>query len=782
MKNRAYTPDLAPRSKSKSLCRLEPIRERKGFLIEAVSTAYGISHMSTHIPPPFLWMRCALLLMALFVISAPKAKAQNPPKTSWRVQSVSSLHKLTATSPGVLEKFPASPIQMRATRGEWECFQIVVTAGGEPLHDVSVSPSSLATHLGEFIAASNVKLFWENYVLIDHPSGNRRLEKLWWPDALIPIELQPKREVAPNRSVVLWGAVQVPRESAPGEYYGALEIRANGQEKQYLVGLQVAHQELPPLSMRANVAVYYPVLRDWYLKNIGPQSDADWAVQQKRYYDFLLDYGLNAYDLPVSWQSAEADAYLRDPRVRSVRVPALNNPEITVAIQKLKANNALQKAFYYYIDEPPPERFDEIKTTTTLLHALDPNLKHLVTVHPNETLEDAVDIWCPNIGDFFGLGHLDLKALEAQRKKGRETWWYTMVEPKNPYPTWLVDDDAASVRVYGELMARLKINGFVYSMAHGWGPKPLENIRSFADTNGDGTLLYPSEIVGGIGPMPSIRLMLLRDAIEDYELMRLLPDNVFEISPRLMADNRRELFDFWLADPKTRKPKVQWVVPSTNNPSPFILSQTASSETLPIGLHQTVPFATPPRLDGFLSETTWNHNSWLWRGFTRSLIGDDYDFPTTKLYLTHDKTYLYVAFRCRMSTQVTEQNGWTAVDLAPLKADERWRFVVTQKGVLAVEHHTREGKFRVEGLKWQGATKSATGFYDVEMKIPLEIIGGASRFRFNALRRTTHEPSGTRVMLRAYPDADDVFLMPIVTLGNDALKSKTPPGKINKKN
>src|SRR4028119_1299244 len=112
--------------------------------------------------------------------------------------------------------------------------------------------------------------------------------------------------------------------------------------------------------------------------------------------------------------------------------------------------------------------------------------------------------------------------LEAERKKDRETWWYTMVEPKNPYPTWLVDDDAAAVRVYGWMMARYGITGFVYSMAHGWGPKPLQNIQSFAGTNGDGTLLYPSELAGGSGPMPSIRLMLLRDAIEDYELLRVL--------------------------------------------------------------------------------------------------------------------------------------------------------------------------------------------------------------------------------------------------------------------
>ncbi len=714
-------------------------------------------------------------------MNTPDAQAQNAPQVSWRVQSVSALHKLTATAPGVLEKFPTAPIQMRAARGEWECFQIVITAGPETLRDVRVAPSTMATHLGEFIAAPNVKLFWENYVLVDHPSGNRRLEKLWWPDALIPVELQPSKEVAANRSIVLWGAVQVPRDASPGEYYGALEITANGQEKQYLVGLQVAKQEMPPPSMRANVAIYYSLLRDWYTKNSGPQPDENWAAQQKRYYEFLLDYRLNAYDLPVSWNSSDADAYVRDPRVTSVRVPALDNPELPIAVQKLKANNAIQKAYYYYLDEPPPERFADVVATTKQLRAIDPRIKHLVTVSPNKTLENAVDIWCPNIGDFFGIGHLDLKALEAQRKKGRETWWYTMVEPKNPYPTWLVDDDAHSVRIYGELMARYGISGFVYSMAHGWGPKPLENIRSFADTNGDGTLLYPSEIVGGVGPMPSIRLMLLRDAIEDYELLRLLPDDLRHVPPRLASDHRQELFDFWLADPKTRKPKVQWVVPSTNNPSPFILSQTASSETLPIGLHQTVPFATPPRLDGFLSETTWNHNSWLWRGFTRALVGDDYDFPTTKLYLTHDKTHLFVAMRCRMSTHAGEQNEWTAVDLAPLKADERWRFRVTQKGKLAVEHHTREGNFGVEGLVWQGATKTFKGFYDVEMKIPLEIIGGATRFRFNALRRTTHEGSGTRVTLRAYPDANDVFLTPIVTLGNDALKSKTPPGKTTKK-
>ena len=76
-------------------------------------------------------------------------------------------------------------------------------------------------------------------------------------------------------------------------------------------------------------------------------------------------------------------------------------------------------------------------------------------------------------------------------------------------------------------MREMAFTGFVYSMAHGWGPKPLENLQSFGETNGDGTLLYPATALDkeDLNPMPSIRLMLLRDAIEDYELQR----------PRLVA-------------------------------------------------------------------------------------------------------------------------------------------------------------------------------------------------------------------------------------------------------
>jgi hypothetical protein len=121
-----------------------------------------------------------------------------------RIRTASSLQKLTATAPGVLEEFESAPARLQAARGEWESFQIVVTAGKEPLSDVTVSTNDFKISKGAGIPATQVQLFRENYVFIDKPSGNRRLEKLWWPDALIPLHLQPKVDVAARRSVVFW--------------------------------------------------------------------------------------------------------------------------------------------------------------------------------------------------------------------------------------------------------------------------------------------------------------------------------------------------------------------------------------------------------------------------------------------------------------------------------------------------------------------------------------------------------------------------------------------------
>ena len=636
-------------------------------------------------------------LAALLMFALP-AVAATPPR--WSIKPVASTRKLTASSPGVLLPFQAQAVVLRAARGEWESFQFVVTAGEKPIENLQITPNGLATIGAEFIESKQLSLWRENYVFVAQPSGNRELRPLWWPDALLPLDRNTRIEA--GQSAVFWATMRVPADAVAGDYFGELDVTADGENRRLALTLRVDDQTLPAPTFRATVAVYYDVLRAWYGENLNQTfTDAEWEIQKRRYYDFLLDYRINAYDLPVSWSSPLADNYLRDPRVLSVRVPPLDSPEFEVALAKLRATKTLDKAIYYWIDEPTDAaRFTLARETTEKLRKL--GIKHLVTAHPNEALKDGVDIWAPNIGDFFGVSGLDFDALAHERRAGRESWLYTMVEPKFPTPTWLLDDDGENIRAYGAFWRRHGFNGFVYSMAHGWGPKPLEDLRSFQNTNGDGTLIYPGETVSHAGPLPSIRLMLLRDAIEDYEFNR------------------------------------------TNAPPIFPRDKPA----LPTYKIET---GAPVTLDGNLTE--WPVNGFI--AFTRD--GKiEADVPATKMWARRGDKFLTLAFR----VQTPQSGDWVAAEIAPIdvaKTPEKWRFVATLGGKVVAEKWTRDGRFEAEMPDFRATVKSFPNFANVEMQIPLTEI--PSPFRFSAMRRT--QVGATRIVTRAFADAGDPFLMPI---------------------
>ncbi len=638
-------------------------------------------------------LRAFLLLM--LALSPGLARAD------WKLTPVVSTQKLVASRPGVLLPFVAQPVVLRAARGEWESFQFVVTAGDKPIEKLRLTPNGLATIGAEFIESKQFSLWRENYVFVAKPSGNRELRPLFWPDALLPIE--PNTRIEANQSAVFWATIRVPADAIAGDYFGELDVEVNGANRRLALTLRVEDQTLPAPTFRASVAVYYDVLRDWHGKNLGQTfTDEEWQAQKRRYYEFLLDYRVNAYDLPVSWSSPLAENYLRDPRVLSVRVPPLDSPDFAVALEKLRATKTLNKAIYYWIDEPTDKaRFAAAREVTAKLRAL--GIKHLVTAHPNAELKDAVDIWAPNVGDFFGIGGLDFEALKRERAQGRETWLYTMIEPKFPTPTWLLDDDGENVRAYGAFWRRHGFNGFVYSMAHGWGPKPLENLQSFQETNGDGTLIYPGEIIGKAGPLPSIRLMLLRDAIEDYEMNRVGAAPVF--------------------------PRDKTALPD------YAISKGA-----------------PVVMDGNLTE--WPASKFVQLTRDGTAMGDD--VPATKMWARHDEKFLTLAFR----VQNPGQGDWVAAEFAPVdarKTPEKWRFVATLKGTVAAEKWTREARFRAEMPEFVATVKQFAGFANIEMQIPLDEL--PSPFRFSALRRA-QTTVGTRVITRAFADAGDPFLMP----------------------
>lgn len=86
-----------------------------------------------------------------------------------------------------------------------------------------------------------------------------------------------------------------------------------------------------------------------------------------------------------------------------------------------------------------------------------------------------------------------------------------------------------------------------YDMLQAWTRDPWTDVRAFAG-NGDGTLLYPGRPaeLGGTRPfpVPSIRLELIRDGLQDLELLRLaraagLADRASAAAAELVPGARR---------------------------------------------------------------------------------------------------------------------------------------------------------------------------------------------------------------------------------------------------
>lgn len=420
-----------------------------------------------------------------------------------------------------------------ACRGETVGLQVVLRTGSQAVDRARVEPFALTLDDGAGIRIRDEQIFRQHAVPVTVPSGNAVREPREWPDALIPQRYVRDSGIPAHRTVAWWLDVVVPEDVPAGEYQGTCRVTVDSEELPLPVTVRVADVVLPlQRHVRANVAVYHRDILLGYANRWWAGDGEPWTVETPAYqaivrqiYELLLQHRLCAYDLPVELTSPEADDYYADPRVHSIRVPWVDGPEsrrLVDGVARARSRGAFEKLYYYAADEPGPGAYAGVREVAAAVRKLAPGVPFVATVAPVDGLAGAVDIWCPNLGNYLGLGYLDPAALAERLRRDEQLWWYTCCVPTGPYPTWLVDDDAVAPRATMWLMARYGWTGFVYSMAHGWSDDPYASVASFNDTNGDGLLLYPGQRYGTAEAFPSLRLKLLRAGLQDYELLRLL--------------------------------------------------------------------------------------------------------------------------------------------------------------------------------------------------------------------------------------------------------------------
>jgi Domain of unknown function (DUF4091) len=456
-----------------------------------------------------------------------------------------------------------------AAKNEFESFHVVVTG---PATGVSMSLEGLGDGKGHSISGRDVTLYREALINVPQQTGGDGAVGIW-PDALVP-DIDPivgeKRNAFPfdvpageSRAVLV--DIHVPADAAPGTYQGTLNV-AGGVSAQVPVTLTVWDFAVPSTSTLRSA---FGMTWNGPCMGHGDGSCSNYVYEEKlraRYMQAALDNHISI-TIPVlgspigrdgtgNWSDFDtyAGPFLdgtANTRLAGAKLTAMQivGDGTQTAVVKawsdhLKAKGWIKPLFNYICDEPPLTcRWTDINNPRIAnSRAGDPAIPTLVTTTTDEAAQNGItgiDLFVPVVNfmeDRPGTPH----AGSQRAKYGTVVWWYQScmsfgcsgVGPGYDYsggsgwPTYAIDSDATRNRAMEWMSFSYDISGELYyetTQAYFSGD-PWVKQFDFGGS-GQGTLFYPgtTDRIGGHTEIPieSFRMKMIRDGMEDYELLAL---------------------------------------------------------------------------------------------------------------------------------------------------------------------------------------------------------------------------------------------------------------------
>ena len=388
------------------------------------------------------------------------------------------------------------------------------------------------------------------------------------PDALLPWD--GSRRPTEKANQPLWLQVTGPAGAAPGTYGGSVVVVADGTRMTVPLTVAVSPVTLPatnqvsgslltavnfsPQSYGAKVMALYGVTADQSLPGL---------------FNFLASYRLSpnnwGYGNPKSgkgytasrkwWldKSGQMVSAAGEPsQFSSMWIPVSNNrwsPSTYVGGQSpfkpqkwcgylRSVRGFWQKhgwlSSYPYLwgmDEPGATRFKVVQQQAKVAHACFGGSHVVVTGRPtaeNRYLwnggTDDVDDWVVLASRYYGeyttpsqqvsRATQNLKLIDAARHRGKQIWAYTYDAGSHSTPGFTATEPLSDPRIFVDWTALEGITGLLYGQGTTTYSKgnPLE-----VNDKGRGSfvLVYP----GRNGPIASARLEVLREGIEDWEIL-----------------------------------------------------------------------------------------------------------------------------------------------------------------------------------------------------------------------------------------------------------------------
>ena len=157
-------------------------------------------------------------------------------------------------------------------------------------------------------------------------------------------------------------------------------------------------------------------------------------------------------------------------------------------------------------------------------------------LEPENPDEEYVITWCPYMSSYNTTIDAD-----KHRNEGLDEWWYGCNYPVNPYPTYHLDDAILTSRLLSWMAYEYNVVGNLYwrvnytSEENAFGvaesvENPYDITNDSQETHGEGLLVYPGMPYGINGFVPSLRLVSIRDGMEEYEILRATGEKCTELA------------------------------------------------------------------------------------------------------------------------------------------------------------------------------------------------------------------------------------------------------------
>jgi len=454
------------------------------------------------------------------------------PTDRWQVTWATGLEKL-ARDPAKLPGRMNRSIRLALARNEYESFQVVFIGGTQPTHvKVFVGPITAVEGDGHF-PSDVVEIHRVEYVETHEPYYPVEYVGKW-PD---PLPLASDAEIPAGEVQPMWITVGAPESLPAGLYRGTVTASDDaGRTEQLPLEIRVWGFALPRASHLKTAFDFYPFrLKKAYQEFVpgGAKWESRLHELEKLYYLDMLKHRI----FPIMGVDPTRESFARS--ISFYRVLGLttfgvgshggsngnNWPQKAAeleplmgwyrrAARALRVQGLLDEAYVYAYDEP---KVGDPKVARVMgaIHAADPGLRNLLVLQttPNparqaEWLRD-VNILCIRIASY------DPELAAQFTRLGKEVWMYVS-SPSHPFPALVIDYPAMAHRILPWMCWKYHATGLLYWCVNFWKGDPWKDPANFtSDQNGNGSLYYPT----AEGPVPSLRMEVLRDGMEDYEYL-----------------------------------------------------------------------------------------------------------------------------------------------------------------------------------------------------------------------------------------------------------------------